>query len=200
MDVRRTTAMTSAIVLILTLAGCQSVDIIRSSESPPPEWLNHVPDPSEGFVYFVGVSTGAATESSALDRARLDVVLQATQYLGGFAERDYQQRALSMNLESATLDPTVAAKDFINYANKNFVSQIRTKESYWELRRTPGGDQYFAYVLVPFPVNQSMSKFADQQVADAQKRVREAQTEDAKKQAQDVLDFWQETESLFERQ
>jgi hypothetical protein len=103
-----------------------------------------------------------------------------------------------MHLDSSILDPTIAARDFVAYANENFVDKVRTDKVYWELRRTPGGDQYFVYVLIPIPVNQSLGKFADEKIADTQRRVQEAKTEDAKKQAQNVLDFWQQTQSIFE--
>jgi hypothetical protein len=197
---RRAFVTVGAILFIVTLSCCQTVGhqyILSASESPPPTWPNHVPEPRDGFVYFVGVSSGNATERSALEQARQDVIKQAQEYLGGFAKRDFQERAVRMGLDSSTFDPTVAARDLVAYASENFVSKVRTKESYWEYRRTAGGDQYFAYVLIPLPVNQSMSQFADQQIADAQRRVQEAKTEEAKKQAQNVLEFWQQTESMF---
>lgn len=173
-------------------------DVLRVSAKPAPDWINKLePNASQGFVYFVGRSSGTASERTAFDQTRQDVVDQVLLYLGAFAERDFEERRLSLNLESQTLDPTVAAKDFRDFASKNFVSQIRATETYWEYRRTPGGDQYFGYSLIPFPVNQSMRGFADQQVADAQRLVREAQTDEAKRQAQDVVEFWEQTKSVF---
>jgi hypothetical protein len=197
----RTVTSTCVVLFMVMLSGCLSTgsdQILRASESPAPIWRNQVPEPSNGFVYFVGLSSGNATERSAREQARQDVIQQALEYLGGYAKRDFQERAVSMHLDSSILDPTIAARDFVAYANENFVDKVRTDKVYWELRRTPGGDQYFVYVLIPIPVNQSLGKFADEKIADTQRRVQEAKTEDAKKQAQNVLDFWQQTQSIFE--
>ena len=201
------TSVVVIVCLAVTLLSCATTKqppgighdkVIRASVWPPPEWINNIPDASDGYVNFVGVSTGAAEEATARDRARLDVVSQVTLFLGVFAERDFEERAVSMNLDSGSLDPTVAARDYVSYTNKNFVSRIRTAKTYWELRSTPGGNEYFVYAFVPFPVNESMSSFAASQIAAAQKSIREAQDEKAKKQAQDVVDFWQQTQSVFE--
>jgi hypothetical protein len=150
-------------------------------------------------VYFVGRSQGTANEKLSLEDARKDAASQALVYLGGFAKQDFEERRLSLNLSSATLDPTTGANNYQHFVNENFISLMLSKENYWEIRRTPGGDQYFSYVLMPFPINQSLKSFSAQQLEEAKQRVRDAQTDAAKKQAQDVVDFWEKTQSVFAR-
>ena len=188
---------------LLIMSGCSTPpeighpNVLNQSEIPAPDWINTVPEAAQGFATFVGRSSATASERLAMDQARQDVIQQAVEYLGGFAERDFEQRRTSMGLESSVLDPTAAARDLRDYVAQNFVSQILTKATYWEYRRTPGGDAYFGYVLIPFPINQSMTSFAEQQITAAQQRVRDAQTDEAKKPAQDALEFWETTKSMF---
>lgn len=187
-------------VLAISLMSCATgphvgqIGVVAVSETPAPTWMNTVPSPSQGFVYFVGRSSGAASEALAIGQARQDVIAQVQQYIGGELKTNLQNRLLSMNLVSAGLDPTSIGNDFTNYVSDNVVSEIRTQATYWQERTTPGGYEFFGYVLMPFPVNRSMASYAGQQAALAQQRVREAQNEAAKKQAQQVLDFWLKAE------
>jgi hypothetical protein len=77
------------------------------------------------------------------------------------------------------------------------VRQNPPQDVYWEYRRTPGGDAYFAYVLQAVPVDQAMDRFAESRVEDAQERVRQAQDVRAREQAAAYLEFWEETRDAF---
>jgi hypothetical protein len=194
--------VTTAVALAVS---CQSApqeghpDVLNVSETPVPEWTKRIEPVGEGgYMYFVGRSRGVATERGAVADARRDVGDQVLEYLGGYAEREYEERALQHGLTSSVIDPTVAAKEMSDFTYRNYVSQNPPKEVYWEYRRTPGGDAYFAYVYQAVPVNQASEDFRDAKIEEAQSRVRQAQTDEAKDQAQRTLEYWEQTDPLFQ--
>jgi hypothetical protein len=197
----------TVVVLALFALGCQSgpsighPQAIAVSRSPEPEWLHTLePVGQNGFMFFVGRSVGTATEQTAVANSRQDVVDQVLEYLGGFAQREFEQRAVSVGLESAVLDPTTASRQFRDFAYQEYVRQNPPQDVYWEYRRTPGGDAYFAYVLQAVPVAQAMDRFAETKVEEAQERVRQAQDARARQQAEDYMEFWTETQGAFEEE
>ena len=196
--------VSAVLVLALFAVGCQSGPTvghphpISVSRTPEPQWIHTLePVGHDGYMFFVGRSVGAAMERSAVTDARQDVVDQVLEYLGGFAQRDFQARAVSFGLESAVLDPTSAGQQFRDFAYREYVRQNPPQDVYWEYRRTPGGDAYFAYVLQAVPVNRAMDTFAESKVEDAQERVRQAQDVRAREQAQAYLEFWRDTQDAF---
>lgn len=188
---------------ILNLFGCASTpsrpaaegeQMIWASHTDQPKWVYKTPEADSGILYFVGLSDEAmASEKMARNDAMDDARVQVVSHFGELVKKKSEEIALQFGLSSTVVDPTVAKRQYENLFAMNVAKAVKANEYYLERWRKPTGVGYKAYVLATFSknaANASLSETADKNIQEAQKEAREAATQTAKEQAENVMNFW----------
>lgn len=175
--------------------------LISKSHEAKPQWVYKMPANTQNQLWFVGVSTFHATEQDARDGAMRHSAEQFVQYLGRFVDVNYEQASLSYGLASGISDPTVARKEFMKDLSTGIAKYMTADEYYIEEWQKADGRGYQARVLAFIGANdqgEPPAEVVQEAAADQRRRAEQAQkdanTQQAKKQAQNAADFWAQLE------
>jgi hypothetical protein len=201
--------LAAASVFLLALGACSSSQPEAPQENAPatqqdpdfsnrPDWTMNEPGVEDGQMSFVGLSAIHANEKNARDDARRSAVDAAVQYLGTIAKNKFEQASVSYGLATEVVDPTTSARTFQKQVSANVARRLKTQKWYMERESDASGKRgykYFVLATVPMEeLDESFKQTARQNIADAQKRAKEAATAQAKKQAEDAASFWADME------
>jgi len=169
--------------------------VIWQSEVPNPNWIyTEEPNAMEGYIFFVGLSLGTANEKEARNDAMRNTREQVTKYMGTYSISSFEKKAVSFGLSRSTFDPTEASKAYIKEMSENVTQKVKSNKWYIELRKSPTGQQYFAYVHTNVPeeaLSVSLKDYAAIKIKEAQERAKVAENEEAKVQAENMKNFWE---------
>lgn len=115
---------------------------------PPqrPEWVNSVPVSDES-LFFIGVSSYLANETTARDGARNDVLNQVVKYYGTIIQSKAQKTKSSKNFSSEIINPYIEQEEIIQSFAQRYVSEILPENYYIEKYLTSKNqEQYICYV------------------------------------------------------
>ena len=115
---------------------------------PPqrPKWVNSVPV-SEKSLFFIGVSSYLANETTARDGARNDVLNQVVKYYGTIIQLKAQKTKSSKNFSSEIINPYIEQEEIIQSFAQRYVSEILPENYYIEKYLTSKNqEQYICYV------------------------------------------------------
>lgn len=115
---------------------------------PPqrPEWVNSVPV-SEKSLFFIGVSSYLANETTARDGARNDALNQVVKYYGTIIQAKAQETKASKNFSSEIINPYIEQEEIIQSFAQRYVSEILPENYYIEKYLTSKNqEQYICYV------------------------------------------------------
>ena len=115
---------------------------------PPqrPEWVNSVPVSDES-LFFIGVSSYLANETTARDGARNDVLNQVVKYYGTIIQSKAQKTKSSKNFSSEIINPYLEQEEIIQSFAQRYVSEILPENYYIEKYLTSKNqEQYICYV------------------------------------------------------
>lgn len=151
-------------ILTILWSGCSSLKFknhkIEKNEStignakvflesfPPqrPEWVNSVPV-SEKSLFFIGVSSYLANETTARDGARNDALNQVVKYYGTIIQAKAQETKASKNFSSEIINPYIEQEEIIQSFAQRYVSEILPENYYIEKYLTSKNqEQYICYV------------------------------------------------------
>lgn len=183
----------AAMLLVLALVSCGGPAPQGPSGQERPAWTQMEPDVEGDAMVFVGLSNPYATERGARDDALRNATQRVVQYLGTAAQSKFEQASTSFGLSSTVVDPTVATRDFQRQLSGNVARRLKPAEWYVEREETATGRAYVIFVRTLIPVsniNEAFSQTAKQNLADAQRRARDAVTDQAKAQADAAANFW----------
>ncbi|WP_288959211.1 hypothetical protein [uncultured Treponema sp.] len=151
-------------ILTILWSGCSSLKL-RDSKSdktetaignakvfvesfPPqrPEWVNSVPVSDES-LFFIGVSSYLANETTARDGARNDALNQVVKYYGTIIQAKAQETKASKNFSSEIINPYIEQEEIIQSFAQRYVSEILPENYYIEKYLTSRNqEQYICYV------------------------------------------------------
>ncbi len=149
---------------VFLFSGCGGPkQLIKKEGSRPtaPDWLNRVPQSKE-YLYFVGISSRAASLKEGKEQARADATKQAANYIGVKLESKFQMQA-STERESTRVDEKIKAQTAAYIASLETVDEYSMKTT-----RQAGNlyeEHYDLYLLCRFP------KKAEQVERARQKRI-----------------------------
>ena len=194
--------------LMLALGACSSSQPQPQNNAPAtqedpdfsnrPDWTMNEPEVEDDKMSFVGMSGLHASEKNARDDARRQAVNAAVQYMGSIAKKKFEQASVSYGLGSEVVDPTTSARTFEKQVSANVARRLRTEKWYMERESDASGKRGYKYfVLATVPMEELDNAFkqsARENIADAQRRAKDAATAQAKKQAEDAASFWADME------
>ncbi len=200
--------LVAAAALTLALGACSSSQPQPQNTAPAtqadpdfsnrPDWTMNEPDIEDEKMSFVGLSAIHANEKNARDDARRSAVNAAVQYLGTIAKNKFEQASVSYGLATEVVDPTTSARTFEKQVSANVARRLRTEKWYMERESDASGKRGYKYfVLATVPMEELDNAFkqsARENIADAQRRAKDAATAQAKKQAEDAASFWADME------
>lgn len=117
---------------------------VESFPSQRPEWVNSVPVSDES-LFFIGVSSYLANETTARDGARNDVL--NLKYYGTIIQSKAQETKTSKNFSSEIINPYLEQEEIIQSFAQRYVSEILPENYYIEKYLTSRNqEQYICYV------------------------------------------------------
>lgn len=199
---KNTTLMILAVALTLVSCSEKSQKVMTEKETVQekvenrPEWIINEPDKEGDDMLFVGLSNVYASEKGARNDAMRDAINKVVQYLGILAKTKYELAALTYNLDSETMDPTRSSRVYEKQVAANVAKKVKATQWYMEREIDQSGKKgykYFALAKVPLSsINDAFKQTAAQNMKDAQRRAKEAATEQAKRQAENAKNFWED--------
>lgn len=123
------------------------------------EWIHHVPESTDDYHYFVGVSNKHATEADARDKALMHCVKQFAEYCKVDIKIFHQYLADYSGKSSSVIDPDLTMKDYRKHIVDAFVSRVKPRK--WciqKIKKISGASElesfWKAYVLAAVPVDE----------------------------------------------
>ncbi|MBF0289945.1 MAG: hypothetical protein HQM14_19185 [SAR324 cluster bacterium] len=161
-----------------------------------PDWVMEEPECDDENCYFVGLSNIYASEKGARDDSMANAYRRVVQYLGVLAKSKIEEASVSYGLNSQTIDPTLSQRVYEKQIAANVAKEVKATKLYME-RETGStgkrGYKYFTLARMPKEsINAAFQQTAKKNMEDAQKRAREAATEQAKQQAENATNFWKD--------
>ena len=161
-----------------------------------PEWVMEEPGCDDENCYFVGLSNVYASEKGARDDSMANVYKRVVQYLGTLAKSKIEEASVSYGLNSQTIDPTLSARNYEKQVAANVAKAVKATKLYMERETGSTGKKGYKYfTLAKMPkesINAAFQQTAKKNMEDAQKRAQEAATEQAKQQAENARNFWED--------
>ena len=164
--------------LFLAFTGCQSTNnasdqsgktlfkpvLISNVPEVRPDWVDMVPS-SDASIYFVGSSSGAATESDAREQARSNAFSQIVSYYGNVIKSTATGKKTVRTLSDSDVETYIESENLISTFAERYISQILAENYYTELwQNTPDATNFQVWVLCSVPkskVEEEINTFAD---------------------------------------
>ncbi len=164
--------------LFLAITGCQSTKnasdqsgktlfkpvLISNVPEVRPDWVDMVPS-SDASIYFVGSSSGAATESDAREQARSNAFSQIVSYYGNVIKSTATGKKTVRTLSDSDVETYIETENLISTFAERYISQILAENYYTELwQNTPDATIFQVWVLCSVPkskVEEEINTFAD---------------------------------------
>jgi len=118
--------------------------LLRSTPTPPPEWITKEPAPRDGLLFFGGISGKTAVQRDARDEAEKNGRARVAEYVGSRITERWERIVADHGLASEVRDASVAQRGLTTMASEAVVSRYRIQEWYIEEYGTPaGGVQHY---------------------------------------------------------
>lgn len=140
---------------IFLLGGACSSRHLYNVHDECPAWVDHVPESTDEYLFFVGVSHNHAEERDARRAALIDSINKFAGYCGVNVSTVYRYLSVSLGRASQVSDPGIGTESREEHVVRAFVSRVKAKE--WCVQRieNPGGsNSYRAYVLATVPAGE----------------------------------------------
>ncbi len=192
--------------LMFVLAGCGGTtaisiptdnqeSLIWSSAAERPGWTVNEPETVGGVMSFVGVSDKYATEKAAREDARRNANSAVVKYMGTLVKEKWERVATSMGLDGDVINPTAATNEFQKQMAVNMASKVKVKSWYIEKWAAPTGTGHLVYALATVPETalvETQKQTAKTMARAAEQKIKEANDDVAKKQAEKSAAFWKQ--------
>ncbi len=163
------------------------------SQSQRPAWANKEPGTEGQSMVFIGISNPYATERLARDDAMRNATQRVMEYLGTAAQSKIEQASTSFGLSSTVVDPTLATRSFRQQLSGNVARRLKPSLWYTEREQMSTGTGYVVFVKSLIPVasiNTAFQQTVKDNMKAAQDRARQASNDQAKRQADQAAQFW----------
>jgi len=144
------------ITLISLIVCCSTTDsnyfLVSASQDKKPDWIPHIPDEDNEFIYFVGLSSeNVASEKKAKSEAIADSRTQVIQYYGTDIKHKIETINSIIGQSSEILDATIVSKEFEKQVSNNIAKFVHTKEVYSEKWKIGSKYGWKVYTLCSVP-------------------------------------------------
>lgn len=198
----RSASLLLVAAVMIFLAACSSAPPPQATVVPTgqtvttsqrPAWASKEPGTEGQSMVFIGISNPYVTERLARDDAMRNATQRVVEYLGTAAQSKFEEATTSFGLSSAVVDPTLATRSFRQQLSGNVARRLRPSVWYMEREQMSTGTGYVVFVksLIPIAsINEAFQQSAKDNMKAAQDRARQASNDQAKRQADQAAQFW----------
>jgi len=176
---------------ILLLVSCATPEILKFGErkvidtsGKKPDWVVHIPKPSNGKIYFSGSRTRGVTFEDSRTDARMSAIAQISDQAKTEFRHYYERARTEEGLPMDDKDIGFVLNDGMIAVSEVVVSGVREEDTYYEKyqEKTATGISYFFdfYMLVSVP-EENFERAQIETISKLQKKAREKKNEKAEK-------------------
>ena len=191
------------IVLVAQIAlGCSSAskqELAKealNSVGDRPDWVMIPPAPEGDQLYFVGTSNLHATEQGARRDAKRDSIREMSEFVRVLNKNKWERVGVTYGMSAMAKMPTVSERNFEKIVSASTANFLRVQEMYFEREMDVAGVPGYKYFVLTSisktDLDTALQSNALQNARDAEEKIKNAKTDEAKEQWENARTFWQE--------
>ena len=191
------------IVLVALIAlGCSSAskqELAKealNSVGDRPDWVMIPPAPEGDQLYFVGTSNLYATEQGARRDAKRDSIREMSEFVRVLNKNKWERVGVTYGMSAMAKMPTVSERNFEKIVSASTANFLRVQEMYFEREMDVAGVPGYKYFVLTSisktDLDTALQSNALQNAREAEEKIKDAKTDEAKEQWENARTFWQE--------
>ena len=191
------------IVLVALIAlGCSSAskqEMVKealNSVGDRPDWVMFPPAPEGDQLYFVGTSNLYVTEQGARRDAKRDSIREMSEFVRVLNKNKWERVGVTYGMSAMARMPTVSERNFEKIVSASTANFLRVQEMYFEREMDVAGVPGYKYFVLTSisktDLDTALQSNALQNAREAEEKIKNAKTDEAKEQWEHARTFWQE--------